>query len=330
MNKSRSLLSVNDIHGAWAIMPTPARDDAGDWRVEDSLDVDETARIAEALVTSGVDGILSLGTFGECATLSWDEKRRFIATAAEVIADRVPFFVGTSSLNTRETIRQTREAYALGARGTMLGLPMWCTMDLVGAVQYYRDIAEACPEMAICIYANTEAFRFDFPRPFWAQVAQIPQVVSAKYLGIGALVPDLTLTQGRIRFMPVEIDYYAAARISPELCTAFWSSSAVCGPAPVLKLRDEVAKAKHSGDWTQAKAVSDAMTRAMMPMIPNGSMSEFGKYNIGLEKERMNAAGWCKAGPTRPPYQQMPKPYLEGTQQAGRAWADLHRQYSAA
>ena len=326
----RSRLTVGDVQGAWAIIPTPAKPNASDWRAEDTVDLDEAARAVEALIAAGIDGILSLGTFGECATLTWDEKRAFIATVVETVRGRVPFFGGTTSLNTRETVRQTRAAHDIGIDGTMLGVPMWCQADVPTAVQFYKDVAEACPDVAICIYANPEAFKFDFPRPFWAQVAQIPQVVSAKYLGIAFIVADLRLTKGRIRFLPTDSNYYATARIDPENCTAFWTGGAVCGPAPVIRLRDEVKKAKATGDWRVAKDINDAIGGALATLFPKGSFAEFSKYNVGLEKIRMNEAGWMVAGPARPPYHVVPEDYAEGARESGRRWAKLHAAYSGA
>jgi trans-o-hydroxybenzylidenepyruvate hydratase-aldolase len=58
-------------------------------------------------------------------------------------------------------------------------------------------------------------------------------------------------------------------------------------------------------------------------MFPPGGFAEFAMYNIGLEKERANAAGWMKAGPCRPPYHVVPEPYLEGARKSGRKWAEL-------
>lgn len=328
MKRKARLLTVDEVQGAWAIMPTPARDNASDWRVADTVDLQETARVAEALVKSGVDAILCFGTLGEGATLTWEEKRKFISVMVETVRGRVPFFCGTTSLNTRETIRQTAEAFDLGADGTLLGVPMWCLTDVPTAVQFYRDVAEACPQMAICVYANPEAFKFDFPRSFWAQVSELPQVITAKYIGIGHLVADLNASKRRIRLLPIDADYFAAARIDPEFCTAFWTSGAVCGPAPVLTLRDEVAKAKSSGDWLQARAISEAIAGTYATLFPNGSFKEFSSYNIGLEKARMDAAGWMKAGPCRPPYHLVPEPWLKGARVAGERWTELHHRLS--
>lgn len=325
---NKRLLTAEDIIGAWAIMPTPAKPNASDWREDNTVDLEETVRVINALIDSGVDGILSMGTLGECATLTWDEKYQFMKAAIDAVGGRVPFFVGTSSLNTRDTIWQTRQAEKLGADGTMLGVPMWCNVDVATAVQFYRDVASACPNMAICVYANSEAFNFEFPRPFWAQVSQIPQVVCTKYMGIAQLNTDLGLTQGRIRFLPIDMDYYAAAKIDPEQCRAFWTSGAVCGPAPSIKLRDEVAKAKQTGEWESVRALTSEITQSFVPLIPRGSFPEFSKYNIGLEKARMNAAGWMNAGPFRPPYHIVPEEYLAGARKSGVMWADLHKRYS--
>ncbi|MEA2993537.1 MAG: trans-o-hydroxybenzylidenepyruvate hydratase-aldolase [Alphaproteobacteria bacterium] len=329
MRQKGARLTAADIQGAWAILPTPAKDNASDWRAEDTVDLDETARVVEELIKAGVDGLLSLGTFGECATLTWEEKRAFMATVVETARGRVPYFGGTSSLNTRETVQQTRAAHDIGVDGTMLGPPMWCYPDLATSLQFYGDVAESCPEIAICVYANPEAFKFDFPRPFWAQIIQVPQVVAAKIVGIATIEADLRLTKGQIRLMPVDSAYYAAARIAPEECTAFWSGGALCGPAVQLKLRDTVSAAKKSGDWSAAKEISAAIAAASARLIPNGNFAEFSKYNIGLEKARMNAAGWVKAGPCRPPYHIVPENYLEGARESGKMLAKLHTQIAA-
>ena len=329
MSRTERLTSA-DISGAWVIIPTPAKDGASDWRAESTVDLAETERAVEALVSAGIDGILSLGTFGEGATLSWDEKRDFMATVVETVRGRVPFFGGATSLNTRETVRQMRAARDLGVDGVMLGPPMWCQVDTLTAVQFYRDVAAGCPELAICVYANSEAFKYDFPRPFWAQVAEIPQVVSAKYLGIAQIVTDLRLVNGRIRFLPTDGIYYAAARIDPEQCTAFWSSGAACGPTVALRLRDSIAQAKATNDWSDARRVAEAVSTTLAPLFPMGSFAEFSKYNIGLEKARMDAAGWMKAGPVRPPYHVVPEPYLEGARESGRRWAKLNAEYDKA
>ncbi|PWJ76353.1 trans-o-hydroxybenzylidenepyruvate hydratase-aldolase [Pseudaminobacter salicylatoxidans] len=319
----KTLLTVDDVTGCWAIMPTPSKPNASDINATDTVDLDETARAAEALVAAGVNGILTQGTLGEAATTTWEEKQAFLRTVVETVGGRVPVFGGTTSLNTRDTIRMTRAVREIGVDGVMLGLPMWCTPDVPTAVQFYRDVASSCPDVAICAYANPEAFKFEFPRAFWAQIAEIPQIVSAKYMSTAALYTDINLTKRRIRLMPLDVDYYAAARIDPEACTAFWTSGAVCGPSPVIQLRDLVADAHRTGDWSKAKALTDRIAFTYRTLFPNGSFREFSVYNIGIEKARMDAAGWMTAGLCRPPYHVVPEQILAGGRESGLQWAKL-------
>lgn len=322
-------IDASGIEGLWPILPTPAKEGASDWRARDTVDLDETARIVEALIASGVNGLLSLGTYGEAHSLMWEEKKAFVGCVVETIRGRIPFFAGTTALNTREVVEQTKAMHDIGASGTMLGVPMWCKADLPTAVTFYKDVAEACPDTALAIYANTEAFKFEFSRPFWAEMSKLPQVVTCKYLGIGTLALDLNLAPN-IRFLPNEADYYAAARIAPERMTAFWSSGALCGPLPALALRDRVAAAKRSGDWSAAKEIADKIFACDATLFPRGEFSEFSKYNVGLEKGRMNAAGWINAGPCRPPYHLVPDEYLAGAEKSGRAHAALNAELAAA
>lgn len=320
-------IDATGINGLWPILSTPAKDNASDWRATDTVDLDETARVVEALIDAGADGLLSLGTYGEAHSLLWEEKRAFVGCILDTIRGRIPFFAGTTALNTREVVQQTRAMHDMGVSGTMLGVPMWCKADLATAVRFFEDVTEGCPDTALAIYANSEAFKFEFPRPFWAAIGKMPQAVTCKYLNIAMLAIDLELAPN-IRFLPNEGDYYAAARIDPDRITAFWSSGALCGPAPQLALRDRVLAAKATGDWRAAKEIADAIRAADRGLFPRGEFAEFSKFNVGLEKGRMNAAGWMKAGPSRPPYHVIPDEYLAGAQQSGRAFAKLHADYS--
>lgn len=89
-----------------------------------------------------------------------------------------------------------------------------------------------------------------------------------------------------------------------------------------------VRKAARTGDWTEAKDMVNDLKAANSTLLPKGSFAEFSKYNIGIEKARMDAAGWMKAGPCRPPYHLVPDDYLTNARKAGLAWADLVRKYA--
>jgi trans-o-hydroxybenzylidenepyruvate hydratase-aldolase len=97
-----------------------------------------------------------------------------------------------------------------------------------------------------------------------------------------------------------------------------------------VRLRDAVQQARHSGDWTTARDLADEIKASLSTLFPKGDVAEFAKYNIGLEKARVDAAGWIKAGPCRPPYTIVPEEYLQGARKSGEAWSALDRKYRSA
>ena len=329
MAVQKDLLTVDDVHGAWCIIPTPSKPEASEWQCEDSVDYDEVARSVNGLIEAGADAIMAQGTFGEGATLTWAEKSKMMEVMVETAAGRIPVFVGVTTLNTRDTITQLKFARDIGADGTMLGVPMWQQIDVPSAVKFYRDVAEAVPEMNIAIYANPEAFKFNFPTPFWAGVADIPQVITCKYINIAQLHLHTLVSRKKIRFLPIEFDHYDAARLDPEFHTAFWSPCANGGPELTMHVRDTVKAAIASGDWSEAEKVWMQIVPVIGNLMPPGGFPEFSRYNIQLDKARINASGWMNAGPCRPPYIDAPAAYLEGARKAGTGWAELNEKLKA-
>jgi trans-o-hydroxybenzylidenepyruvate hydratase-aldolase len=319
------VIAASDISGVYAIMPTPALEGADRWDATESVDLTETARLTEQLIADGVSGLIVLGTTGECATLTEDEYRQFVDCFLSTVGGRVPTFVGTTCMGTHDTVRRIRFADRLGATGTLLGLPMWqpCTDDM--AVEFYQTIGEAFPDVAIMAYANPQAFRYPFAPRFWAEIAvRAPTVVTAKVADAGIYLHCLNASRGRIRFMPIDMEAYAFARLDPEATTACWATAASMGPAPSLALMDAITRRQ----WRRAKKISDEILQACMTFMPPGGPTEFASYNVQLEKLRFEAAGYCKPGPIRPPYNVIPDSYVEGAREAGRRWAKLAHKYS--
>jgi len=58
------MISAQDLKGALAIMPTPAKEGADRLDATNTVDLDETARLTESLVRDGAAGIMALGTMG--------------------------------------------------------------------------------------------------------------------------------------------------------------------------------------------------------------------------------------------------------------------------
>lgn len=318
------MLTAKDLKGALAIMPTPAKPGAERLDATNTVDLDETARLAEALVRDGANGIMALGTMGECATTSQADYEAYVDCLVKTVRGRIPTFVGTTALGGHEIARRIKFVKGLGATGTLLGIPMWQPANTDMAVRFYADVAEAFPDFPIMVYANPRAFRYEFGADFWGPVSEkAPTVMSAKFSSKAILKQCVAASKGRVNFVPPVGLAYEMAQISPESQTTCWIPSV--GPQVAIALM----KALAAKDAAGAKAVADDIAWANEPHHAiTGSQEIFAAYNIQLEKVLMAASGYCKTGPIRPPYNYMPEEYRKAATEGGQRYAKLREKYS--
>jgi len=318
------MMTAQDLRGVLAIMPTPAKDGAERLDATNTVDLDETARLAENLVRDGATGIMALGTMGECATTSQADYEAYVDCLLQTVRGRIPTFVGTTALGGHEIARRIKFVKERGATGTLLGIPMWqpATSDM--AVQFYEDVSQAFPDFPIMVYANPRAFRFAFDADFWGPVVdKAPTVMSAKFSSKAILKKVVAVTKGRVNLVPPIGLAYEFAQISPESQTTCWIPSV--GPQVGLALM----KALAARDAQQAKAVADDIAWANEPHHAiTGSQEVFASYNIQMEKILMGASRYCKPGPIRPPYNYMPDDFVKAATEGGQRFAKLREKYS--
>ncbi len=321
-------IQAEEIRGVLALMPTPAKQGADRWDSEKTVDLEEAARLTESFVSSGVDAILLNGTLGECATLTWEELQDFTDTVVNVVRGRVPVFAGATTMNTRDTIRRARAFSELGADGLFLGRPMWVALDDYGIVRFYRDVSEALPHLAIVLYDNPGAFKGKISPKAYAELAKIPQVVASKHMGLllgeDVFFSDLNAVQGRIRLLPLELEWYSLAKVAPEQVVACWSGFCACGLAPAISLRDAI----FAQDWDLAQSIHQDMEWATETFFPEGDFRKFALYSIQIDKIRDKAAEYFRPGPSRPPYTNLPASYEKGAAECGRRWKALQEKYA--
>jgi len=320
------MLSASDIRGVYAITPTPAKDGADRCDALDTVDLVETERVVNRLIGDGVHGLIVLGTTGECATITGPEYEAFADCVLATVRKRIPTFIGTTALGTHEVVHRSRFAAQRGADGILLGLPMWQPLTVDMAVAYYRDISETFPRMAIMVYGNGRAFRFSFPPEFWSRVVEAaPTLVAAKYSRPGALLDSRADSNGRVHFLPHDGAMSKFAELSPATTTACWSTAASMGPEPVLAQT----RALLSNDREAMQAIAADLAWAREPIAEiTGNPELFATYNIQMEKIRIQAAGYCKAGPIRPPYNVMPERYAQCARENARRWRQLCEKYA--
>ncbi|WP_423140864.1 dihydrodipicolinate synthase family protein [Parablastomonas sp. CN1-191] len=319
-------MQAKDFNGLYAIIPTPSRAGAQAIDATDTVALDETERLVRALIDDGANGLIVLGTTGECATISNEDYRSFVATVADTVGKRIPLFVGATAMGGHEAYKRLAFARDQGADGTLLGLPMWqpCTVDM--AVRFYAEVGQAFPDLAVMVYANARAFRFSFPTDFWARIAkEAPTVTSAKSSQPTNLAENIAATGGRIHFMPSDMVAAKFQAISPATTRSCWATAAGMGPEPARALIDAIL----AGDAERTAYLDERIAWSNAPLAPMlGNPELFASYNTQMEKTRMAQAGYCDPGPIRPPYDVFPADYVEASREAGRRWCQLRDELS--
>lgn len=320
------MLTASDIRGVYGILPTPAKDGADAWDAENTVDLAETERLINQVIDDGVAGVMALGTMGECATITEKEFDAFADCVLSTVKRRVPTFIGTTALGLHEVVRRTKFVRDRGADGVLVGLPMWqpCTLEM--ALEYYGSLSKGFPDLALMVYANARAFRFDFPIAFWEQIRKkAPTAVAAKFSDFKNYAAVVAATEGKVNFMPTAGRGPAYAKVLPDVYSACWVPAV--GPHPALAVMEAIL----SKDWDRMEEIHKDFAWAGQPTRPFVTDHDiFASFNIQIEKLQMNASGYVKAGPIRPPYHVVPQEIRDAAEESGRRYGQLEAKYAKA
>ncbi len=131
-------------------------------KFNDDLTVDHTF-IAEHVkwqIDAGCTGIMALGSLGEGATLTYEEKVAILKTCVEAVGDRVPIVAGISALSTAECVQLAKDAQAVGCKGLMV-LPAYVYKgDWRETRAHFEAVFQATP-LSCMLYNNPIAYGVD-------------------------------------------------------------------------------------------------------------------------------------------------------------------------
>ncbi len=130
-------------------------------------------------IRGGVHGLFPFGTNGEGYILSEAEKEQVLSIVIDETKGRVPVYAGTGCISTKDTIRQSRMAQALGADVLSIITPSFAAASQDELYEHYRAVAEAV-DMPIVLY-NIPARTGNALAPATvAKLSKIPNIVGAK------------------------------------------------------------------------------------------------------------------------------------------------------
>ncbi|MCZ7471890.1 dihydrodipicolinate synthase family protein [Agrobacterium sp. O3.4] len=247
--------------------------------------------LVDHLVDAGVHGLTPLGSTGEFAYLSQEQRRIVVDTVISANRGRVPVIAGVASISTADAVAQTEYMVAAGADGILAILEAYFPVSDEGVEAYFTAIAGAAKGRPVVLYTNPQFQRSDLSLPVIERLSRVDNIryIKDASTNTGRLLSIIERTRGRM-------EVFAASAHIPVCVMMIGGVGWMAGPACIVPKQSialyEVAKA---GDWT----------RAMDLQRPMWKVNEiFAKYSIAAcIKTALDLQGFAVGAPIHP---QMP------------------------
>ncbi|MDC9621949.1 4-hydroxy-tetrahydrodipicolinate synthase [Xenorhabdus sp. XENO-7] len=143
--------------------------------------IDKTSlkKLIDYHVASGTSSIVSVGTTGECATLSQDEHVDVVLTTLELADGRIPVIAGTGANATAEAISLTRRFENTGIAGCLSVTPYYNRPSQEGLYQHYKAIADNT-DLPQILYNVPSRTACDLLPSTVARLAKLENIVAIK------------------------------------------------------------------------------------------------------------------------------------------------------
>lgn len=157
--------------GAGVAIVTPFKDG--------KFDKEAYERLIDFQIENKTQALIVLGTTGEAATISREEKAEIITTAVERVNKRIPVIVGVGSNSTELAIENTKQAESLGADGLLLVTPYYNKCTNNGLVAHFTAVAKAT-KLPIILYNVPGRTGVNIPPEVNLSMSRVENVIGVK------------------------------------------------------------------------------------------------------------------------------------------------------
>lgn len=108
----------------------------------EGVDYEALGRFIDFQLAQGINALVAVGTTGESATLSPEERREVIRFTIDRVAGRVPVIAGTGTNNTQHAIEYSISASQAGADALLVVTPYYNKATQNGLIAHFTAIAD--------------------------------------------------------------------------------------------------------------------------------------------------------------------------------------------
>jgi 4-hydroxy-tetrahydrodipicolinate synthase len=216
---------------------------------------DVLGRLTSDLIKADVHGLTPLGSTGEFAYLSREQRETVVRATIEAADKRVPVIAGVASTSTADALAQAKSYQALGADGILAILEAYFPLKDAQIESYFRGIADAV-DIPVVLYTNPQFQRSDLSLDVIARLAEHPRIQYIK---------DASTNTGRLLSImnrcPALRVFSASAHI-PAAVMLIGGVGWMAGPACIAPRQSvRLYELCRAGQWPEAMKLQRALWR---------------------------------------------------------------------
>jgi 4-hydroxy-tetrahydrodipicolinate synthase len=244
-------------------------------------------RLVEHVIGAGVHGVFAVGSQGESFALSFAEKKRVFEIVVDAVDGRIPVYLGSGAVTTKESIALTRLAEDVGARAASVVTPYFISPSAEELYEHYAAIARAT-RLPVLLYSNPGRTGVGISPALAVRLSSIDNIV-----GIKDSSGDLALTAEYVRHTDTGFAVLAGrdTLIYATLCVGgVGAIAATANVAPRLVV--DIYEAFLAGELQRSREAQDSL----IPLRLAFSMGTF----PAVIKEALELMGICSGRAVAP------------------------------
>jgi dihydrodipicolinate synthase len=172
-------MDLNRLKGLGIALATPFKEPRqGDYGAGE-VDMAAFRELVRRMVKGGADFLVVLGSTGEAATISLEERDELVAATREE-SGGLPVIVGAGSNSTAQACALAARSKQSGADGILVVTPYYNKPQPAGLEAHYRAVAEAAPGLPIIVYNVPGRTGLNLTPKDLSRLWSIPEVVAVK------------------------------------------------------------------------------------------------------------------------------------------------------
>jgi 4-hydroxy-tetrahydrodipicolinate synthase len=211
---------MTDFHGVFPYLVSPIDADG-------RIKTDVLGKLTSDLIKAGVHGVTPLGSTGEFAYLSREQRETVVRATIEAAGKKVPVIAGVASTSTADAVEQAKAYQKLGADGILAICEAYFPLKDAQVEAYFRAIADAV-DIPVVLYTNPNFQRSDLTLDVIARLSEHPRI---RY------IKDASTNTGRLLSImnrAPNMKVFSASALIPAAVMLIGGVGWMAGPANIV------------------------------------------------------------------------------------------------